>query len=300
MIFEKKTFKNREYAVAVAKINKHTHKIKGIKFKTINNGINYWVADPFPIEKDGKLFIFGEIYEYTKLKGSIAYTQLTDSGFTKWKKIIEEPYHLSFPNIFYIGDNLYMCPESHESRQLYLYKCEKFPHKWKKDKILANNGNFNDTVFLKYDNELLGFTCEWKDINNHQFKIFKLTGDIIEFFNPSNIKTLDYYLTRPAGKIFFDEIENRNIMVSQICNPIYGSGLIFKSFNINFPYYEEYEISRIYPADINCDLNKPFDGIHTFNMSDNYVVVDLIWSRFNFIEKMSRLIHKLVRRKQYE
>ena len=81
--------KNREYAVAVARIEKHTHDIKNITFKTIPNSYTYWVADPFPFEKDGKLYIFGEMYDYFSLKGSTAYTALINCNFPKWKQITE-------------------------------------------------------------------------------------------------------------------------------------------------------------------------------------------------------------------
>ncbi len=104
--------KNRSYIVAVGEKKSNRKDINKLKFRTIKNGWNYWVADPFPVEVEGKLYIFGEMYEWTTLKGSICYTELTENGFTKWKKIIEEPYHLSFPNIFKIKNEFYMCPES--------------------------------------------------------------------------------------------------------------------------------------------------------------------------------------------
>ena len=161
-----------------------------------------------------------------------------------------------------------------------------------------DGGNYNDTIFLSSDEGILGFTCEWGGINRHQLKMFKLMDNNVEFSDPDYLKTLDYYLTRPAGKIFYDEYEKKILMVSQICNPMYGSGLIFKQFSIAFPHYEEQEVARIYPADINCDLEKLFDGIHTFNMSENYLTIDVIWSRFNLIEKASRIVHRLIRKEK--
>lgn len=288
--------KNREYAVAVSKIEKHTYDIKQINFETIPNGLDFWVADPFPFEKDGMLYIFGEMYEYTKLKGSIAYTVLTDSGFTKWKKIIEEPYHLSFPNIFIKDNGIYMCPEARQSGELYLYKCIEFPEKWVKEEVLIKNTNCSDTVFWKDDTGNYAFTCEWNGLNDHHMNVISFTDRGPVFAPRENVICLADYYSRPAGKIFYDEVLQQYISVFQNCKPQYGSGLVFKEFNLSFPNYTEKMVGMFTPKDIHCDLRKKFDGVHTFNMSEHYLVIDVIWSRFNFIEKTSRLLRKFIKR----
>ena len=285
--------KNREYAVAVSKINQHTHDIKNIEFKTIPNGLTYWVADPFPFEKDGTLYIFGEMYEYSNLKGSIAYTVLTENGFSKWKKIIEEPFHLSFPNVFMKDNEIYMCPEARQSGELYLYKCISFPEKWVKDKVLIKDTNCSDTVFYKQDNKEYALTCEWNRLNDHHMNVILFEGDRVTFAPVDKVKSIENNLSRPAGKIFWDEKLNKHLAVFQNCAPLYGSGLVFKEFDLDFPNYKEEEIARYNPKDIKCDLKKDFDGVHTFNMSENYLVIDVIWSRFNLLEKTSRFLKKI-------
>lgn len=285
--------KNREYAVAVSKINQHTHDIKNIVFKTIPNGLTYWVADPFPFEKDGTLYIFGEMYEYSNLKGSIAYTVLTENGFSKWKKIIEEPFHLSFPNVFMKDNEIYMCPEARQSGELYLYKCISFPEKWVKDKVLIKDTNCSDTVFYKQDNKEYALTCEWNRLNDHHMNVILFEGDSVTFAPVDKVKSIENNLSRPAGKIFWDEKLNKHVAVFQNCAPLYGSGLVFKEFDLDFPNYKEEEIARYNPKDIKCDLKKDFDGVHTFNMSENYLVIDVIWSRFNLLEKTSRFFKKI-------
>ena len=279
---------SREYAVAVAE--RTDTDIKKLKFHRIKNNKDSWVADPFPIEVNGILYIFGEVFEYIKDKGSIGYTKYEKGVFSPWKIIIEEDYHMSFPNIFYEKGSLYMCPEACESKQLYLYRCIEFPEKWVKDKVLADGVNFSDTVFYKNDSTTYGFTCIWDSINRHEFKAFKLNNNGCEF-SKGNIETLDFYLTRPAGKVIEDE--ERKIMVSQICKPLYGSGLIFKEFSFDWPDYSEKEIERIMPGEIQCDKKKKYVGVHTYNSTDNYVVIDLIWNRFSLREKILHLMKKL-------
>lgn len=285
-------FFNREYCVAVCETNEINCDILNKNFKVINNGAGYWAADPFPVEIDGVLYIFAELFEYSKIKGSIGYTKKTDKGFTEWKKIIEEPYHLSFPNVFCIEDTFYMCPEAHESGAVYLYKCIDFPEKWVRDQELFKSDKAVDTIFFKENDQFYGMSCIWEGLEKHRLEIYRIKKDKIEFSN-IGLNTLPYYLSRPAGKIFYDKSAEEQLVVSQICKPIYGSGLIFKKFCFNWPHYSEEEYKRILPSDITCDLNHRYDGIHTFNATEHYIVVDLAWSRINIYEKICRAIKKI-------
>lgn len=281
---------SREYVVAVAKRNGIDPREQN--FRVIKNGLNGWAADPFPIEVDGKLYIFAEIFVYSKVKGCIGYTKFENNHFTPWKVIIEEPYHMSFPYLFYENGILYMCPETSASKRLYLYRCVSFPEKWVKDRILHANGNFSDTVFYWEKDEIYGFSCEWHGIEDHKLRLFRVDEDGCTF-SEGNMKTLPFYLTRPAGKIFKEERSGKNLMVSQICKPKYGSGFIFKDFSINWPDYKEHELYKVYPENICVDKKRNYVGTHTFNLSENYMVVDLVWERFSPVEKFFRILRRL-------
>ena len=52
--------------------------------------------------------------------------------FSKFKNVLVEEFHLSYPVIFDFDGRKYMMPEANESNQLLLYECEQFPYKWKK------------------------------------------------------------------------------------------------------------------------------------------------------------------------
>ena len=278
----------REYAVAFAKRKGNNTDIKEISFQLIpNNSFKYWVADPFPIEVNGELYIYGEIFEYAKLKGSIGYTKLNGNRFTPWKVVIDEPYHLSFPNLFYEGDTLYMCPEAGDSKKLYIYRCDRFPDVWVKDKILAENVSYRDTIFYSNKTGDFGFTCVWDSLEKHELKLLAKREGVYEE-SKSKLDTLDYYLTRPAGKIFFDNNLKKDVMVSQICKPMYGSGLVIKEFDVDWPNYYEKELYRLYPKDIECDKRRNYCGMHTLNFTEHYVVIDLVWERFSIVEKWYR------------
>lgn len=284
-------FTNRCYAVGICKRSSDPTNFQNMYFYIIPNGKDYWVADPFPIEYNKELYIFGEVFEYRTLKGAIGYTKLEKNTFAPWKVIIREPYHLSFPNLIYKNDEIYMCPESHANKTLDLYKCLKFPDTWVKVKSLAENIDLVDTVFLSKNDCIYGIGCEWKSLKEHKMKLIKMSSKGIEISN-GNLNTLEYYLTRPAGKIYCDE-NGKEYLVSQICRDRYGQGIVFKSFVIEWPDYIEKEEKRILPEDVNCNLHVKINGIHTFNVTENYVVIDVLWTRFNALEKMYRIKRKI-------
>lgn len=74
----------------------------------------YWFADPFVYEKDGVTYLFYEAFDLVQQKGLIGYSvfnQLTGEGSAP-TIIIDEPFHLSFPNIFEYAGDIYIMPES--------------------------------------------------------------------------------------------------------------------------------------------------------------------------------------------
>lgn len=285
--------KRRYYSVAIARNTNGTIDPRTKSFKVLNNGKGFWVADPFPVEKDGKLYIFGEMYEFNKVKGAICYGIVErDTERVVWKKIIEEEYHLSFPYVFLHEGTYYMCPESHKAQSLYLYKCTHFPDRWVKCREIAK-GNYNDTIYYVQDKNVFGFTCVWNGLEDHLFSVFKLSNDGIYEAPKENVRTIDYYMTRPAGKIINDSRNRRSIIVSQICKPKYGSGLVFKEFDLSWPQYSEKEIFRCLPNEIMTDKKNKYDGIHTYNLSDNYMVIDLLETKTNITETLFRIINKI-------
>lgn len=109
------------------------------------------------------------------------------------------------------------------------------------------------------------------------------------------VKSIENNLSRPAGKIFWDEKLNKHVAVFQNCAPLYGSGLVFKEFDLDFPNYKEEEIARYNPKDIKCDLKK------TLMESIHLICQRIIWLLMLYgvdsiyLKKTSRFLKKLER-----
>jgi hypothetical protein len=99
-----------------------------------------WVPDPGPLEfladpigvwRDGRLFVFVEIYDYRDRIGAIeVMTFDADLNLLSREPALKEPWHLSYPFIIEEGGETYMLPEAHKSGRLTLYRAVEFPTRW--------------------------------------------------------------------------------------------------------------------------------------------------------------------------
>ena len=99
----------------------------------------FW-ADPFPLKKGAKHYIFIEEFVYATMKGHVSVIEMQSDG--TWEqpvKALERDYHLSYPYILEWNGELYMIPESKRNKTIELYRCSKFPTEWHLEKILVED-----------------------------------------------------------------------------------------------------------------------------------------------------------------
>lgn len=124
-----------------------------------NNHIN-GIADPFLISIDRDIFMFYELIH--RNKGEIWVSKIDDkkNKIIDSNKIIDEKYHLSYPNVIKDGKYIYMVPESSEGNVVNLYKSIDFPYSWKLEKTLKEASKFVDTNLLVKDGIYYWFTFD--------------------------------------------------------------------------------------------------------------------------------------------
>lgn len=263
------------------------------RYTVIKNNINSWCADPFLFQYRGDIYIFAEMWINIKEKGVIAFSKWNGKTFSKWIPVIEETYHLSYPNIFMIEDDIYICPESNQKQEIYLYKALEFPYKWKKQEVLANDARYVDTTFFKYANKVYGLTYKLlddrKDING-QLLIFKIENRKAVFLK-NNLVSENDEVARPGGKCI--EREKVKIRVSQDCKGMYGKGLIFSEMYFDGKNYNERILKKVYPQDIDYDKHYNLIGMHTYNELDGFQVIDLRSKDFSFSLIILKIINKI-------
>lgn len=262
-------------------------------FNIIRNSFRYWAADPFVYEKNGEVHLFAELYDYILRRGVIGYCKLDGSRNSRWIPIIVEKYHLSYPCIIEYEGNIYLMPESSEAKELVLYQAVDFPHKWGKRYVLREGVSFADTTPIKWKEYGWALTHDVEDPYNPQLILI----DLKNLQDDVYVENVDMFQSRPAGQTFQHETKYiRPAQLSLDCDKGYGKAILFYTYFIeNKMKYDEKLIRKLYPEELKYSKKIFADGMHTYNASQNYEVIDLKTRRFNILNFMFRLVNKIKR-----
>jgi hypothetical protein len=234
----------------------------------------FW-ADPFVVSRDNHFFIFVEEYICKTGKAHISVLKLNGNGnLLSSEKIIERPYHMSYPFIFELDGKYYMIPESKGNGTIQLFCCTSFPGKWEFVMNLMENISATDST-LFYHNEKWWLFTAVDELNSPSVPFSELflyfSDDLFSGHwqsHPLNPVITDIKVSRPAGRIFI--LNDKLYRPSQDCSGDYG-----KAFNLNHitklstDEYEEILISKVEPH-----WDRTLVGTHTFNFDDNICVID--------------------------
>ncbi len=234
----------------------------------------FW-ADPFVICQNGKRYIFMEEVIYRTNKGHIALLELNKEGsIQQIQKILEKPYHLSYPFIFQHNNNYYMIPESAGNKTIELYSCRDFPAKWTHVMNLASGINAKDTTVIHHGNKWWMFTAI-NDFNNFEeyveLHLFYADDLFTEDWkaHPCNPVVTDIRNARPGGRIF--KQGNHLYRPSQDCSERYGLALNLNQIvELNEESYKEALVSRT-----EATWFPRLKGTHTFNFDKDFSIIDV-------------------------
>lgn len=236
----------------------------------------FW-ADPFPITVGGRHYIFFEELPFSTGRAHISVIEVKRDGTTSEPvRVLERPYHLSYPFLLEEDGELYMIPETGENHTVEIYKCVDFPTKWRLERVLLRDVFCVDATLHKLGDKWWMFTnaASSGDINDelHLFSADRLMGEWKP--HPRNPVKSDVRSSRPAGRLFTQG--GALYRPGQICTPLYGSGItLHKVTTLNQDEYAEEEDRRIVPAG-------PFLGIHTINRAGDFSVTDAFMRRPRF------------------
>tara|TARA_R110002072_G_scaffold60634_3_gene153636 strand:- start:17 stop:967 length:951 start_codon:yes stop_codon:yes gene_type:complete len=254
--------KKNQWFISIKKNDRDLFNLDGLKHNYPPEG-KYW-ADPFLYQRDGKDYVFYELYDYEK--GVIAYSEINeDMSFSEPTIVLELPHHISYPSLFEDGGELYMVPECGASKTIDLFKCTSFPNKWEHEKTIATNIIAGDTNIFKLADRYWLFTTAQPQLK-HNLVVYtseSLLGDW-QLLISQEVEN-----SRSGGKIF--DYGGKLIRTVQDGIGGYGSGIIFKSMTIDLEnlIFEENILSRINP-----DWHDEIFGTHHFDFNDKYVVID--------------------------
>ena len=253
-------------------------------FNIIANSIRFWVADPMVFEYNGLVYIFAELYDYKLCRGTIGYTVFDGEKYGKWKQIIVEDYHLSYPFVFIKNGDVLMIPESSEAEKLLLYRATDFPDKWEQVKEIASGVKWVDTTLHNDNDRILAFT----EKIGHPVEDLKLCLDDELNILSTEVLFSDSNSYRCGGRVF--SYEDNIVRVCQDCNEGYGIALLFRLCKTDLS--EELKCIRISPDNLKYDKKLFLDGMHTYSAIDKMEVIDIKTRRLNLINLFFRCVNK--------
>jgi len=235
-------------------------------------GDRYW-ADPFPLEKGGRYFVFFEEFPFATRKGHISMIELfRDGRHSAPVRVLERDHHLSYPFLVEHDGALLMIPESAQKGAIEAYRCVDFPTRWKPERVLLDGVRGVDPTFHRAADRWWMFAnvaapgSRMFDDELHLFHAEKLLGD----WQPHarNPVKSDARCSRPAGGLYWQH--GMLHRPAQICAPLYGSGLsINRVMRLTPQEYSERQVQRILPQPGSGLL-----GMHTLNRAGDLTVVD--------------------------
>lgn len=195
-------------------------------------------ADPFLFANDGWLYLF---YEEERLEAPAPICARRTRDLKHWENlgiVLKEKHHLSYPNVFEHGGEIYMLPETRECDAVILYRATDFPRQWEKYKVLAEGDKYVDSCILPHDGKWYLFTTSWLD-DNGSLRLFvsdSLFGKYVE--HPMSPVVESYASSRCGGAVF--TYGEKLYRPAQYCSNYYGEDLrLFEITKLSPTEYEE-------------------------------------------------------------
>lgn len=273
----------------------------GTPFRAVKDLKKYWYADPIVYLHENKEYCFFEMYDRKLLKGGIGVAEVTENGLEQIRLIIEEEFHMSYPTVFKLENDVFMIPECSQTGGIRIYKCLKFPETWECVTCFEKRANYTDTNIVSVNgNAILLDSSVYHAENAFQTKNVwnKLNVDLeANTFDLIAVKEDAYsYLERNGGSIV--KINNKRYVPKQISRKNdYGLGLNFYEYCIHDLRHEDAIKKTITADDFRTDLKKKVTGIHTYARGNLAEIIDIRILSFNPYKWIWRL-KKLVNNKK--
>lgn len=232
-------------------------------------------ADPFLIEWRGRHYVFFEDCTLAWRRGRISYCELgADCSTSEVAVALEEPHHLAYPFVFEHEGRLHLLPESADVDLVALYRADKFPGLFARDRVQLEGVKAVDPTLHRADGRCWLFANDFPQGGNPHDQLNLFWADSPHgpwTAHPANPLRSDAFGTRPASAVF--ERNRETVRPTQDCSRRYGGSVIFKRIDrLDLGGLIETEIGHIAPGWVRGNL-----GTHTYNRDSCFEVVDGRW-----------------------
>lgn len=175
----------------------------------------YTQADPFPLVRDGALYVFLETMAHRQRGKISAYRSADLQTFEPLGIVLERPFHLSFPFVFEHDGQAYMVPESERANEVALYRFADFPRRLERVRQLVE-GPFADSHLAQHGDRWYLFSTHGTTL--HLFSAERLDANFKE--HPLSPISTDARYGRSGGATLV--LDGRLYRVAQDCSGRYG------------------------------------------------------------------------------
>ena len=229
-------------------------------------------ADPFVFHWRGRAFLFVEDYVHAARKAVISVIPFDADGRPQMPRVVlEEPHHLSYPQVFERDGAIWMLPEASAGGRLTLYRAAPFPERWIPEAVLVE-GDISDATLLEQDGRLWLFATQRDGFGSPSdtlavFSAHALAGP----WRPHALNPIliDRRCARPGGA-FVRDAEGRIFLPVQDGTLGYGGALGLSQLVS----LDDDKVHLARPRPIVADGDWPYPRIHTLNRSGPLEVID--------------------------
>ncbi len=224
-------------------------------------------ADPFVMGWKGRNFIFYEAICKATRRGCISCREINaDLTLSEPVRVIDQPYHMSYPFVFQAMGQIYMLPESSANRTVELYRATEFPYKWTLERVLLNDVALVDTTPFFLDGIWYFFTTASETGEALLYYADRFDGEW--HYHRRNPICSDIRRARGAGALFYRG--GRLIRPAQDCSVRYGYAIRLNEVSVLTPKdYSEQLVETITPTWEDNLLRT-----HTLNSNGSLEVLD--------------------------
>ncbi|GAB3734351.1 hypothetical protein GCM10028862_17480 [Luteimonas pelagia] len=233
-----------------------------------------WWADPCVVDDAGRTLVFVE--EMVRSRGDrarIACLELAVDGPRRLGVVLEEPGHLSYPQVFEWQGRWYLTVESNDARRVSLYRAEAFPLRWTRVCELVTDRVCVDPTLHHHEGRWYLFANVAENGNSRCDDLFLFVADDLEGpYRPHPVAPVvgDVRRARMAGRLF--RHDGRLIRPAQDCAPRYGSAIVFNEVvELGPTVYRERRLGRCAPGEASW-----FKGFHTYSAAGGVEVLDAL------------------------
>jgi hypothetical protein len=239
--------------------------------RALPNPAGRFLADPSPIEVNGRHFLFVEDYSLDTRRGAISVSEAgPDDEWSEPRRVLECDHHLSYPFVFEHNGAIYMIPETGQSGRIELHRAIDFPHQWRLERVLLDGLTAVDPT-LHAEDGLLWLFANIMESHEDPGELWLFSSNSLDGEwrpHPRNPIVTDPGTARPAGRLF--RREGALIRPGQDCARRYGEAVVLNRVDVLSPSaYRETPVDRIEP-----DWLTGLKGTHTYAFDSRYEYLD--------------------------